>query len=149
MHHKVYQKTLHCTTPHSYFLADSLWRKWTRFLWPSGIYTVIKYFTHSPRPRPKSGNDERILQIALDGTQGIAHAKAKVSNAHWRGPTFEMCGWKYYNFTWSSSFSCAKRWRFRAARAECSFSSVSPARRPPPTHSRRGRSGDPWIRWVF
>ena len=95
MHHKVYQKTLHCTTPHSYFLADSLWRKWTRFLWPSGIYTVIKYFTHSPRPRPKSGNDERILQIALDGTQGIAHAKAKVSNAHWRGPTFEMCGWKY------------------------------------------------------
>ena len=28
--------------------------------------------------RPKSGNDERILQIALDGTQGIAHAKAKV-----------------------------------------------------------------------
>ena len=28
--------------------------------------------------RPKSGNDDRILQIALDGTQGIAHAKAKV-----------------------------------------------------------------------
>ena len=28
--------------------------------------------------RPKSGNDDRILQNALDGTQGIAHAKAKV-----------------------------------------------------------------------
>jgi len=31
--------------------------------------------------RPKSGNDERILQIALDGTQGIAHAKAKLCEA--------------------------------------------------------------------
>jgi hypothetical protein len=31
--------------------------------------------------RPKSGNDERILQIALDGTQGITHAKAKLCEA--------------------------------------------------------------------
>merc|ERR1711962_1222057 len=31
--------------------------------------------------RPKSGNDDRILQIALDGTQGIAHAKAKLCEA--------------------------------------------------------------------
>merc|ERR1712147_540490 len=31
--------------------------------------------------RPKSGNDARILQIALDGTQGIAHAKAKLCEA--------------------------------------------------------------------
>merc|ERR1712142_955668 len=31
--------------------------------------------------RPKSGNDERVLQIALDGTQGIAHAKAKLCEA--------------------------------------------------------------------
>merc|ERR1719222_1637574 len=30
---------------------------------------------------PKPGNDERILQIALDGTQGIAHAKAKLCEA--------------------------------------------------------------------
>ena len=28
--------------------------------------------------RPKSGADDRILQINLDGTQGIRHAKAKV-----------------------------------------------------------------------
>lgn len=31
--------------------------------------------------RPKSGNDDRILQIALDGTQGIAHAKSKLCEA--------------------------------------------------------------------
>ena len=28
--------------------------------------------------RPKSGADDRILQISLDGTQGIRHVKAKV-----------------------------------------------------------------------
>ena len=28
--------------------------------------------------RPKSGADDRILQINLDGTQGIRHVKAKV-----------------------------------------------------------------------
>ena len=29
--------------------------------------------------RPKSGADDRILQISLDGTQGIRHVKAKVN----------------------------------------------------------------------
>jgi len=28
--------------------------------------------------RPKSGNDDRVLQIALDGTQGISHVKSKL-----------------------------------------------------------------------
>merc|ERR1719295_2174127 len=41
--------------------------------------------------------------------------------------------------------SCAKRWRFRAAQAECSSSSALPARRPLPTHSRREHSEDLWI----
>merc|ERR1712126_379122 len=31
--------------------------------------------------RPKSGNDERVLQIALDGTQGISHVKSKLCEA--------------------------------------------------------------------
>ena len=53
-----------------------------RYLYSDKIF-YSKYFT---RPRPKSGNDERILQIALDGTQGIAHAKAKVSI------NIKMCG---------------------------------------------------------
>ena len=29
--------------------------------------------------RPKSGADDRILQISLDGTQDIRHVKAKVT----------------------------------------------------------------------
>ena len=29
--------------------------------------------------RPKSGADDRILQISLDGTQDIRHIKAKVT----------------------------------------------------------------------
>merc|ERR1712119_29315 len=31
--------------------------------------------------RPKSGADDRILQISLDGTQGIRHVKAKLCEA--------------------------------------------------------------------
>ena len=30
--------------------------------------------------RPRSGADDRILQISLDGTQDIRHVKAKVSS---------------------------------------------------------------------
>ena len=40
----------------------------------SSTYIVIASFDF----RPKSGADDRILQISLDGTQGIRHVKAKV-----------------------------------------------------------------------
>ena len=31
--------------------------------------------------RPKNGADDRIIQLALDGTQGIRHIKAKICEA--------------------------------------------------------------------
>ena len=34
----------------------------------------VKFF------RPKSGADDRILQVSLDGTQEIRHMKAKVNS---------------------------------------------------------------------
>ena len=90
--------------------------------------------------RPKSGNDDRILQIALDGTQGIVHAKAKVLHRilfiyilHVTTPTYFL--------------SCARRWRCRATPAACTSSSALPAKLPPPTRSRREHSGGQWTRW--
>ena len=45
---------------------------------PLFLFSLTYILTASFDFRPKSGADDRILQISLDGTQGIRHVKAKV-----------------------------------------------------------------------
>ena len=52
--------------------------------------------------RPKSGADDRILQINLDGTQGIRHVKAKVQNNF------------VFIFSFTTFVSFVRPWRYQA-----------------------------------